>query len=220
MRLDRFTEKAQEALQNAAQAAQENGQQAVEPEHLLLALAREHEGIARPLLEAAGVSLPGIEAELVSHIERLAKVRGAGQPFISNDLNLVLEQAEREAQRLKDEYISTEHLLLALVERPVLKRAGVTHDALLKALRQVRGSQRVTDPNPESKYQALERYGRDLTALAAGRQARSGDRPRRGDPACHPGAVPSDQEQPGPDRRARCGQDGHCRGPGPAHRRW
>ena len=167
MRLDRFTEKAQEALQSAAQTAQENGQQAVEPEHLLLALAREHEGIARPLLEAAGVSLPGIEAELVSHIEQLAKVRGAGQPFISNDLNLVLEQADREAQRLKDEYISTEHLLLALVERPVLKRAGVTHDALLKALRQVRGSQRVTDPNPESKYQALERYGRDLTALAA-----------------------------------------------------
>jgi len=167
MRLDKFTEKAQEALQNAAQAAQESGQQAVEPEHLLLALTREREGIARPLLEAAGVSLPGLEAELVSQVERLAKVRGGGQPFISNDLNLVLEQAEREAQRLKDEYISTEHLLLALVERPVLKRAGVTHDALLKALRQVRGSQRVTDPNPESKYQALERYGRDLTALAA-----------------------------------------------------
>jgi len=167
MRLDKFTEKAQEALQNAAQTAQEAGQQAVEPEHLLLALTRERDGIARPLLEAAGVSLPGLEAELVSQVERLAKVRGGGQPFISNDLNLVLEQAEREAQRLKDEYISTEHLLLALVERPVLKRAGVTHDALLKALRQVRGSQRVTDPNPESKYQSLERYGRDLTALAA-----------------------------------------------------
>jgi len=167
MRLDKFTEKAQEALQNAAQTAREFGQQAVEPEHLLLALTREREGIARPLLEAAGVSLPGLEAELVSSVEQLAKVRGGGQPFISNDLNLVLEQAEREAQRLKDEYISTEHLLLALVERPVLKHAGVTHDALLKALRQVRGSQRVTDPNPESKYQALERYGRDLTALAA-----------------------------------------------------
>ena len=167
MRLDKFTEKAQEAFQNAAQTAQEAGQQAVEPEHLLLALTREREGIARPLLEAAGVSLPGLEAELVSQVERLAKVRGGGQPFISNDLNLVLEQAEREAQRLKDDYISTEHLLLALVERPELKRAGVTHDALLNALRQVRGSQRVTDPNPESKYQALERYGRDLTALAA-----------------------------------------------------
>src|SRR5262252_9508481 len=167
MRLERFTEKAQEALQKAAQTAQESGQQAVEPEHLLLALSRELEGIARPLLEAAGVSLAGLEAELVSDIERLAKVHGGGQPFISNDLNLVLEQAEHEAQRLKDEYISTEHLLLALVERPALKRAGVTHDAVLKALRQVRGSQRVTDPNPESKYLALERYGRDLTAAAA-----------------------------------------------------
>jgi len=135
MRLDKFTEKAQEALQNAAQTAREFGQQAVEPEHLLLALTREREGIARPLLEAAGVSLPGLEAELVSSVEQLAKVRGGAQPFISNDLNLVLEQAEREAQRLKDEYISTEHLVLALVERPVLKHAGVTHDALLKALR-------------------------------------------------------------------------------------
>jgi ATP-dependent Clp protease ATP-binding subunit ClpB len=167
MRLDRFTEKAQEALQGAAQTAQESGQQAVEPEHLLLALVREREGIARPLLEAAGVSPQGLEVALVSDIERLAKLRGAPQPYLSNDLNLVLEQAEREAQQLKDEYISTEHLLLALVERPAVKRAGVTRDALLKALRAVRGSQRVTDQNPESKYQALERYGRDLTSAAA-----------------------------------------------------
>jgi len=167
MRQDRFTEKALEALQNAAQTAQESGQQAVEPEHLLLALVRERDGIARPLLEAAGASVQALEPELVSDIERLAKLRGTSQPYLSADLNLVLEQAEREAKRLKDEYISTEHLLLALVERPVLKRAGLTHDALLKALRSVRGSQRVTDQNPESKYQALERYGRDLTADAA-----------------------------------------------------
>jgi ATP-dependent Clp protease ATP-binding subunit ClpB len=167
MRLDRFTEKAQEALQGAAQTAQESGQQAVEPEHLLLALVREREGIARPLLEAAGVSPAGLEAALVSEIERLAKLRGSPTPYLSNDLNLVLEQAEREAGTLKDDYISTEHLLLALAERPALKRAGVTRDALLKALRAVRGNQRVTDQNPESKYQALERYGRDLTAAAA-----------------------------------------------------
>jgi ATP-dependent Clp protease ATP-binding subunit ClpB len=167
MRQDRFTEKALEALQNAAQTAQESGQQAVEPEHLLLALVRERDGIARPLLEAAGASVQALEPELVSEIERLAKLRGTSQPYLSGDLNLVLEQADREAKRLKDDYISTEHLLLALVERPVLKRAGVTHDALLKALRTVRGSQRVTDQNPESKYQALERYGRDLTADAA-----------------------------------------------------
>jgi ATP-dependent Clp protease ATP-binding subunit ClpB len=167
MRLDRFTEKAQEALQDAAQTAQESGQQAVEPEHLLIALVRQRDGIAPPLLEAAGVSPAGLEAALVSEVERLAKVRGAAQPYFSGDLNVVLERAEREAQRLKDDYISTEHLLLALVERPALKRMGATHDALLQALRKVRGSQRVTDQNPESKYQALERYGRDLTALAA-----------------------------------------------------
>src|SRR6202022_113872 len=166
MRADKFTEKVQEALKNAAQTAQEMGQQAIEPEHLLLALVREREGIARPVLEAAGVSLPGLEAALVSELERLPKVSG-GQPFLSTALNLLLEQAEREAHPLKDEYISTEHVVLALVERPALKDAGVTHDAVLKALRGVRGNQRVTDQNPESKYQALERYGRDLTALAA-----------------------------------------------------
>ena len=167
MRLDRFTEKAQEALQNAAQAARSSGQQAVEPEHLLLALVREREGIARPVLDAAGVSLPGLEAALVSHVERLPKVSGADTPYLSRDLSAALEQAEREAERLKDDYISTEHLLLALAERPALKQAGVTHDALLQSLRSVRGNQRVTDQNPESKYQSLERYGRDLTALAA-----------------------------------------------------
>src|SRR5262245_35323705 len=102
MRLDRFTEKAQEALQNAAQTAQESGQQAVEPEHLLLALVREHDGIARPLLEAAGASPRELEVALVSDIGRLARVHGAGQPYIGGDLNLVLEQAEREAQRLKE----------------------------------------------------------------------------------------------------------------------
>src|SRR5215472_15104534 len=98
MRLDRFTEKAQEALQSAAQTAQESGQQAVEPEHLLLALVRQPDGIARPLLEAAGASAAGLESALVSEVEHLARVRGpAGQPYVSGDLNLVLEQAEREA---------------------------------------------------------------------------------------------------------------------------
>jgi ATP-dependent Clp protease ATP-binding subunit ClpB len=166
MRADKFTEKVQEALQNAAQTAREAGQQAIEPEHLLLALVGERDGISRPLLEASGASLPGLEAALTSEVERLPRVQG-GQPYLSTGLNLVLEQAEREAGALKDEFISTEHLLLALVERPALKDAGVTHDSLLKALRGVRGNQRVTDQNPESKYQALERYGRDLTAAAA-----------------------------------------------------
>src|SRR4030088_611598 len=167
MKLDRFTEKAREALQSAAQEAQERGQQAIEAEHLLLALVRQQDGIARPLLEAAGASIPGLEAALVSRVERLPRVSGGAQPYLSNELSRILDQAEKEAEALKDEYISTEHLLLAAAEHPMLKEAGVTRTSLLQALRQVRGSQRVTDQNPESKYQALERYGRDLTALAA-----------------------------------------------------
>jgi ATP-dependent Clp protease ATP-binding subunit ClpB len=167
MKLDRFTERAQEALQGAAELARERGQQAVEPEHLLLALVREEEGVARTLLERAGVSVQALEPALVSTVERFPKVSGGGQPYLSPALNKAIEQAEREAERLKDEYISTEHLVLALADHKALKDMGATHDALLSALRQIRGSHRVTDQNPESKYQALEKYGRDLTKLAA-----------------------------------------------------
>src|SRR6202162_1634312 len=168
MRLDRFTEKAQEAIQEAAELARARGQQAVEPEHLLLALVNQDEGVGRTLLERAGVSVQALEPALVSTVERFPRVSGGGQPYISPALNKALEQAEQEAQKLKDEYISTEHLLLALTDNKALKDAGARHDALLGALRQIRGSQRVTDQNPESKYQALEKYGRDLTKLAAG----------------------------------------------------
>jgi ATP-dependent Clp protease ATP-binding subunit ClpB len=167
MRLDRFTEKAQEALQAAAELSRDSGQQSVEPEHLLLALIRQDEGVGRTLLERAGVSTQALEPALASAIERFPKVSGAGQAFISAALNQVLEKAEKEAQALKDEYTSTEHLVLALAGGKLLKDAGADHDALLRALRQIRGSQRVTDQNPESKYQALEKYGRDLTKLAA-----------------------------------------------------
>ncbi len=167
MRLDKFTEKAQEALQEAAETARTSGNQAVEPEHLLLALVTQEEGVAHTLLERTGASVQAIQPALVSAIERFTKVSGAGQqPYLGEALSKSLDQAEQEAARLKDKYISTEHLLLALTDQKVLKDAGVTHDALLKALRQVRGSHRVTDPNPESKYQALEKYGRDLTKLA------------------------------------------------------
>ena len=167
MKSDRFTEKAQEALQEAAELARSLGQQAVEPEHLLLALIRQPEGVGRTLLEGAGVSVQALEPVLVSTVERFPKVSGGGQPYISPALDKALEQAEQEAGRLKDEYISTEHLILALAANKLLKDAGASHDALLLALRQIRGSQRVTDQNPESKYQALEKYGRDLTKLAA-----------------------------------------------------
>ena len=167
MRLDKFTEKAQEAMQEAADLARNSGQQAVEPEHLLLALLHQEEGVSRTLLEGAGVSVQALAPALVSAVERFPKVSGGGQPYISPALNTILEEAEQEADRLKDEYISTEHLILALAGNKLLKDAGATHDALLNALRKIRGSQRVTDQNPESKYQALEKYGRDLTKLAA-----------------------------------------------------
>src|SRR4030088_2636649 len=167
MKLDRFTEKAREALQSAAQEAQERGQQAIEPEHLLLALLRQDGGIARPLLEAAGASVQELVPALVSRVERLPRVSGAEQqPYLAGELSRALDQAEKEAQKLKDEYVSTEHILLALADNAVLKEAGVSHAALLSALKQVRGSHRVTDQNPEAKYQALEKYGRDLTKLA------------------------------------------------------
>ncbi|HKC18783.1 MAG TPA: Clp protease N-terminal domain-containing protein, partial [Candidatus Dormibacteraeota bacterium] len=166
MRLDRFTEKAQEALQEAAELARQNGNQVVEPEHLLLALVSQDEGVARALLERTGASVQALRPALVSAIERFPKVSGGAQPYLGDALSKSLESAEREAERLKDEYISTEHLLLALSDNKLLKDAGVTHDSLLGALRQVRGNQRVTDQNPESKYQALDKYGRDLTKLA------------------------------------------------------
>src|ERR1700694_4956017 len=137
MRLDKFTEKAQEALQEAAELARETGQQAIEPEHLLLALVRQEEGVSRTLLERAGASVRALEPALVSAVEHFPKISGGGQPYLSPALH------------------------------KALKDAGATHDGLLTALRQIRGSQRVTDQNPESKYQALEKYGRDLTKLAA-----------------------------------------------------
>src|SRR5260370_8595142 len=166
MRLDRFTEKAQEALQEAAEVARQTGTEAVEPEHLLVALVRKEDGVGRPLLERAGASVQALQPALVSAIERFPKVSGGGQPYLSASLTKSLDGAEKEAEKLKDEYISTEHLLLALTDQKILKDAGVTHDKLLGALRQVRGSQRVTDQNPESKYQALAKYARHLTSLA------------------------------------------------------
>ncbi len=165
MNLDRFTEKAQEVLQAAARIAEAGGQQSVEPEHVLLALVRQDGGIARPVLEAAGAGVPGLEAALVSKVESLPRVSG-GQPYLSRDAQGVLERAENEARRLQDEYISSDHLLLALSDLPLAKEHGASHDAVLGALRQVRGSHRVTSPDAESRYQALEKYGRDLTALA------------------------------------------------------
>src|SRR5437879_6665736 len=149
VRQERFTEKALEALQQAAGLARETGNQAVEPEHLLLALVREDEGVARTLLERTGASVQALEPALVSAIERFPKVSAGGQPYLSEALSKHLEQAEREAERLKDEYISTEHLLLALTDQAILKDSGAPHEALRRALVQVRCNHHVTALNTE-----------------------------------------------------------------------
>jgi ATP-dependent Clp protease ATP-binding subunit ClpB len=172
-RLDKLTQKAQEALQLTQQIASQNGSQVMFPLHLLVALAGETEGIVRPVLEKCGVHPDAILTEARRQIEALPKSSGM-QPgmYLSQPLNQMLERAFDEAGRFKDEFVSTEHLLLAIAAQrgdpagQLLDRAGATHEAILKALVGVRGSQRVTDQNPESKYQALERYAHDLTESA------------------------------------------------------
>jgi ATP-dependent Clp protease ATP-binding subunit ClpB len=172
MRLDRFTIKAQEALREARALVVKLDQQAVEPEHLLLALIRQSEGLSRPILHKLGVAPERLAQELEQVVERLPVVRGAaGEPYLSSRCQRVLDQAFQSIERLRDAYVSTEHLLLALSEEAgeagtVLRRHGASSEALLKALAEVRGSQRVEDPNAEDKYQALERYATDLTTRA------------------------------------------------------
>ena len=172
-RFDKLTQKAQEAVQQAQQMAAENGHQAVHPLHLLLALTSEREGIVRPVLEKCGLQPDGVEHEAQRQIAALPKVTGqpVGQ-YIAPGLQQVFEAAAKSAESFKDEFVSTEHLLLGIADQKydpagaILNRQGATKDAILKALVVVRGTQRVTDQNPESKYQALERYAVDLSEQA------------------------------------------------------
>jgi ATP-dependent Clp protease ATP-binding subunit ClpB len=169
---DRLTVKSQEAVQAAIGFAGENGNPEVQPLHLMAALLEDREGVVIPVLEKIGVPVEQLLAGVNSAIQKLPKVQGGGQPGLSNALQKVLEQGFKEAENFKDEYVSTEHLLLALSNAkndPVqlgLAALGGTHEAILKALSAVRGSQRVTDQNPEGKFQALEKYAKDLTELA------------------------------------------------------
>src|SRR3984893_15636628 len=172
-RLDKLTQKAQEALQQAQAVAEKNQSEVMFPLHLLIALAEKKEGVVRPVLEKCGARPDAVLAEAQRLLATLPKTGGM-QPgtYLSQPLNEVLERAFDEAGRFKDEFVSTEHLLLSLAEQrsdpagQLLDRAGATHDSILKALVSVRGTQRVTDQNPESKYQALERYAHDLTESA------------------------------------------------------
>jgi ATP-dependent Clp protease ATP-binding subunit ClpB len=171
-RFDKLTVKAQEAVQAAQALADREGHQQIEPEHLLLALVEQEEGVVGALLAKLGARPEAVRRDVQGELRRLPKVSGASGQYLSPRLKAVLDTAWEEMERLKDEYCSTEHLLVAIAQEAdgaagrILRQAGITRDGLYRALVDVRGSQRVTDQNPEAKYQALERYSRDLTELA------------------------------------------------------
>jgi ATP-dependent Clp protease ATP-binding subunit ClpB len=172
MRSDKFTMKSQEAIQKAQDLAQQKGNQQVDVEHLLHVLLEE--GIALEIIKSLRVDVTMLKKEVEAIIEKMPKVLGSspvGQLYITQELKNVFERAFKEAEHLKDDYVSVEHLLLGIVKtsnrsEKILKSLGITDDKVLEAMQNIRGSQRVTDPTPEDKYQALKRYARDLTELA------------------------------------------------------
>ena len=175
MNINRLTEKAQEAVVAAQQLAERAGHPQIEPEHLLLTLVEQHEGVVPALLQKLDVDSVALAAAARASLDRLPAATGGAPPAPSARLRGILTAASSEAERLTDEYVSTEHLFLALAAENgaapaarLLSERGLGKDPLYEALTAVRGSHRVTDPHPEGKYQALERYGRDLTALARG----------------------------------------------------
>ncbi|MBV9072518.1 MAG: type VI secretion system ATPase TssH, partial [Acidobacteria bacterium] len=173
IRWEKLTVKSREALQRASEVATENGNPELLPLHLLVALLEDKEGIIVPVLRQIGAAPEKLLSSSNSELERLPKVSGGStQPAMSSALQKAIDLAFKQAENFKDEYVSVEHLLLALTQlgrdpaQNLLKSAGATQDAILQALTQIRGSQKVTDENPEAKYQALERYAKDLTELA------------------------------------------------------
>ena len=174
MRLDKLTTKSQEALHNAQELAHQNSQQQVGCEHLALALAKQQDGITPTLLKKSGVELLGFQSDIQSEINRLAKVQDVASAdlYYSNELKQSLDSAQTEVIALQDEFVSTEHLLLGLISKTgnalsrIFKKYNIRRDKILNTLSQIRGSQRVTDTNPEDKFQVIEKYGNDLTAMA------------------------------------------------------
>ncbi|MBS1799963.1 MAG: ATP-dependent chaperone ClpB [Acidobacteria bacterium] len=168
---EKLTVKSQEAVQGAVSHAAENGNPEVLPLHLMAALLEDREGVVIPVLDKIGVPVQQLLSSVNAAIQKLPKVQGGAQPQLAQATQKVLEQAFKEADNFKDDYVSTEHLLLALAKAKgevagALSSFGATYDAIMKALAEVRGSQRVTDQNPEGKFQALEKYAKDLTDLA------------------------------------------------------
>jgi ATP-dependent Clp protease ATP-binding subunit ClpB len=172
MDINKFTEKAQESVLAAQKLGEERNHTQLEPEHLLLALIQQSDGVVPQIISKLGADATPLAAQLTTELDRQARASTPTQLRMSPRLALVLDQGHQEAQQMKDEYVSTEHLLLAIIAKDsgaagrILKAAGVTRDSVYQVITSIRGSQRVTDPNPEGKYQALERYGRDLTQIA------------------------------------------------------
>ena len=174
MRFDKFTIKSQELIQNAQALAAEHHNQQIEPEHLLAAMLAETGGIGGAMLRKMGISPGGIAREVNAAVSRLPGVSGAGtgEVYISSRSKAVLEEAFVQATKMKDEYVSIEHIFLAIADEKtgeaakILSQAGITRNTILGVLKEIRGEQRITDPNPEDKYQALEKFSRDLTDLA------------------------------------------------------
>jgi len=172
MQPEKLTLKSQEALQEAQRLAREYSHQEIDGEHLALALIGQAESLIPDLLERIGVPVARLKPDLEAELARRHKVQGASDAYAGGDLRKALDAAQSEATKLKDDYVSTEHLLLGLLDgggtslKKIFARHGLKRDAVLKALAELRGNQRVTDENPEAKFQALDKYGRDLTALA------------------------------------------------------
>jgi ATP-dependent Clp protease ATP-binding subunit ClpB len=172
MQMERLTIKSQEALQEAQRLAREYSHQEIDGEHLALALVSQTDRLIPDLLERIGVPVAQLKPDLEAELARRHKVQGAGDAYAGSDLKKALEAAQSEATKLKDDYVSTEHLLLGLLAaggpslEKIFAKHGLKRDAVLRVLAELRGNQRVTDENPEAKFQALDKYGRDLTALA------------------------------------------------------
>ncbi|MFO7912620.1 MAG: Clp protease N-terminal domain-containing protein, partial [Desulfotignum sp.] len=171
MKLDKLTVKSQELLQSAHDLAGRMNHPSIEPVHFIKGMLADNQGVAVSILKKIGADMATVTAEVDQALESQPQVSGAADLYLSRDSRQVLDTAFKEADKMKDQYVSLEHLLLALTSgkgkiAEILGRQGVTRDAILSVLKDIRGNQSVTDQNPEERYQALEKYGRDLTQLA------------------------------------------------------
>ena len=171
MRFDRFTIRGQEAVQEAIGVAEKNQNQQVEPEHLLASMLEQKEGVVKPIFGKIGANAQSIQTDILAAIEKFPKVSG-GQQYFSSRTNTAFQDAQKEAEKMQDEYISTEHLLLTIAAEKegdagrILRSNGITRDDLEKVITDMRGGSRITDQNAEENFQALEKYAQDLTDRA------------------------------------------------------